>query len=140
MKTIVLLMCGNNKLPSKAKAKDLYTSPRFQKSLEYAKTITDCYCIFILSAKYGLVRLEQELATYDKSLYEMSVNEKKEWADIVINSLNDVSDLNVDKYIFLTDDDYNEYILPHLSNIDLPLKGIPQNEHLVYFKKLLGEQ
>jgi len=77
MKTIVLLMCGRNKLSQKAKAKDLYTSPRFQKSLEYAKTLTDYSNIYVLSAKHGLLGLEQEIDCYDKSIYEMPDKEKK---------------------------------------------------------------
>lgn len=139
MKSIVMLMCGKNKLPHKAKAKDLYTSPRFQKSIEYAKTITAYSCIYILSAKYGLVELEQELAPYDKSLYEMSAQEKKEWAVEVVKSLLSISDPNTDKYFFLTDDTYNEYLLPLLSNYELPLKGIPQEEHITFYNNQLSD-
>ena len=133
MKTIVLLMCGKNKLSHKAKAKDLYTSPRFQKSIEYAKTLTDYSNIYVLSAKHGLLGLEQEIAPYDKSIYEMSVQEKKAWADMVIKSLSNISNLKEDKYIFLTDDDYNEFLLPYINNIELPLKDIRHDYHSEWF-------
>jgi len=138
MKTIVLLMCGKNKLSHKAKAKDLYTSPRFQKSIEYAKTLTDYSNIYVLSAKHGLLGLEQEIDPYDKSIYEMSVQEKKAWASMVIKSLSNISNLKKDKYIFLTDDDYSEYLLPFLVYYELPLKGILQDEHINFFNKLLS--
>ena len=137
MKSIVLLMCGKNKLSQKAKAKDLYTSPRFQKSIEYAIKITDYSNIYVLSAKHGLLGLEQEIDPYDKSIYEMSVQEKKAWADTVIKSLSNISNLREDKYIFLTDDDYSEYLLPFLVYYELPLKGIMQDEHIIFFNKRL---
>jgi len=137
MKSIVLLMCGKNKLSQKAKAKDLYLSPRFQKSIEYAKTITDYSNIYVLSAKHGLLGLEQEITPYDKSIYEMSVQEKKAWADMVIKSLSNISNLKEDKYIFLTDDDYSEYLLPFLVYFELPLKGILQDEHINFFNNKL---
>jgi hypothetical protein len=137
MKSIVLLMCGKNKLSHKAKAKDLYTSPRFQKSIEYAKTITDYSNIYVLSAKHGLLGLEQEIDPYDKSIYEMSVQEKKAWADMVIKSLSNISNLKEDKYIFLTDDEYCEFLLSYISNVELPLKGIMQDEHINFFNNKL---
>jgi len=138
MKTIVLLMCGKNKLSQKAKAKDLYTSPRFQKSIQYAKTLTDYTNIYVLSAKHGLLGLEQEIDPYDQSLYKMSVQNKKAWADMVIKSLSNISNLKEDKYIFLTDDDYNKELLPFLSNIELPLKSIPQEEHITFFNDIIA--
>jgi hypothetical protein len=138
MENIVLLMCGKNKLSHKAKAKDLYTSPRFQKSIEYAKTLTAYSNIYVLSAEHGLLGLEQEIAPYDKSIYEMSVQEKEAWADMVIKSLSNTSNPKGDKYIFLTDDDYSEYLLPFLVYYELPLKGILQDEHINFFNKLLS--
>jgi len=140
MKTIVLLMCGKNKLSQKAKAEVLYTSPRFQKSIEYAKTLTDYSNIYVLSAKHGLLGLQQEIGPYDKSIYKMSSEEKKSWTDMVIKSLSSISNLKEDKYIFLTDDDYNKELLPFLSNIELPLRNIPQEEHITFYSDKLGNK
>jgi hypothetical protein len=133
MRIIVLLMCGKNKLPYKALTKDIYTSSRFQKSIEYAKTITDYSSVYVLSAKYSLLKLDDEIAPYDLSIYEMSLQDKKEWAEKVITLLETVSDTKRDKYIFLTDDFYSEYLLPFLTDIELPLKGIPQEKHIDFF-------
>jgi len=137
MKTIVLLMCGKNKLCKKAKAKDLYTSPRFKKSIEYAKILADYSNIYVLSAKHGLLEMEQEISPYDQSIYEMTELEKEQWADMVFDSLNKVTNIKQDKYIFLTDDDYSENIILFLNNIELPLKDIPQDKHIDYFKEKL---
>jgi hypothetical protein len=139
-KSIVLLMCGKNKLCRKAKAKDLYNSCRFQKSLLYAKTITDYSNIYVLSAKHGLLRLEQEIEPYNKSISEMSKLEKEQWASMVIASLSEISDIKKDKYIFLTNNDYSETIIPFLNNVDLPLKNTLEKEHKDYFIKKLSEK
>jgi hypothetical protein len=131
-------MCGKNKLPHKAMAKDLYTSPRFQKSIEYAKTLTDYSCIFILSAKHGILKLEGEIDPYDMSIYKMPIQDKKAWSERVISLLEAVSDPKEDTYVFLTDDFYSENLIPYLVNVELPLKGIPQEEHIHFFTKKLS--
>jgi len=138
IRTIVLLMCGKNKLSHKAKAENLYTSPRFQKSIEYAKTLTDYSHIFVLSAEYKLLNLEEEIYPYDKSIYDMSKEEKLKWADNVIHLLNSVSNTHEDKYIFLTNDDYSKCLLSYLVNYELPLIGIPEEQHINYFNEKLS--
>ena len=70
-------------------------------------------------------------------IYEMPVQEKKTWAAMVIKSLSNISNLKEDKYIFLTDDDYSEYLLPFLVYFELPLKGILQDEHINFFNNKL---
>jgi hypothetical protein len=63
---IGLVSCGASKLPHAAPARDLYTSPLFRKSLAYAERT--CARVYILSAKHGLVELDQVLAPYDVKL------------------------------------------------------------------------
>jgi tetratricopeptide (TPR) repeat protein len=140
IRTIVLLMCGKKKLPNKAKVKELYTSLRFQKSIEYAKTLTVYSHIFVLSAEHYLLDLEKEINPYDKSIYEMTEREEIEWAENVIHLLNSVSNTDEDKYIFLTDDDYSKCLLTNLSNYELPLIGLPEEKHLSYFSEKLSSK
>jgi len=139
IRTIVLLMCGKNKLSHKAKVKDLYTSSRFQKSIEYAKTLTDYSHIFVLSAEHKLLNLDKKIYPYDKSIYEMTKQEKVKWAENVLNLLNSVSNTNEDKYIFLTNNDYNECLLSNLINYELPLFDIPEEKHLNFFSEKLSD-
>jgi len=139
MRTFVLLMCGKNKLSYKAKAEDLYTSLRFQKSIEYAKTLTVYPHIFILSAGYYLLKLDDEIEPYDKSIYDMNEKEKSMWANKVINNLSTISNTHEDKYIFLTNDDYSKCLLSNLVNYELPLIGIPEEQHINYFNEKLSD-
>jgi len=89
--------------------------------------------IFKTQAKYLYKR-------YDKSIYDMSIIEKDEWAKMVISKLKAKVDIDNNNFIFLTDDYYNEYLYKYLSHSELPLKGINQNEHLSWFLKMLNEK
>lgn len=139
MNKIVLLMCGKNKSLKRAKAKDMYISERFHKSLEYALKLTDDNNIYVLSAKYGLLELETEIDYYDKSLYSFSLEDKKQWVENIFNQLKSKTNINEDIYVFLTDDDYSKHLVSLLKNTDLPLKGIDQNLHKDWFINTLSK-
>jgi len=59
MKKIILIQCSKKKLIKPAKAKDLYISPLFKKSLAYAFMLNPDK-IFILSAKHNLLPLNRK--------------------------------------------------------------------------------
>ena len=86
MARIVLISCVKKKLRCKSKARDLYISPLFRKSLEYAKSLNPDR-IFILSAKHYLLGLNKEIAPYNKTLNEMDSQKRKKWADSVLKQL-----------------------------------------------------
>ncbi len=69
MERIILISCVSQKLDKSAKAKDLYISPLFKKKFSYAKSLNPDQ-IFILSAKYGLVKPDDKIAPYDVLLNE----------------------------------------------------------------------
>ena len=71
-KRVALIACVKMKLPNKAKAEYLYTSPLFKGNLQFAKTLNPDE-ILILSAKYGLVELYDEIEPYDVTLKNMKV-------------------------------------------------------------------
>ena len=60
MKKIVLISCVSKKLAVKSKAENLYSSVLFKYNLRYAKSLNP-EKIFILSAKYGLLSLDDEV-------------------------------------------------------------------------------
>jgi len=62
---VVIISCGAKKLDRPARARDLYVGPYFKAALAYALTLTPPENIFILSAKYGLVGLDDRLKPYD---------------------------------------------------------------------------
>jgi len=62
---IVIIPCGARKLKNKTFAKDLYIGPYFKMNLKWAKSVTHDDCIFILSAKHGLLNLYSKIEPYD---------------------------------------------------------------------------
>ncbi len=134
MARIVLISCAKTKLSQKSKAKDLYVSPLFRYSLQYAKSLSPDM-IFILSAKYGLLDLEKEIKPYDKALNKMSVQKVKKWANNVINQLKAKTNLKKDKFIFLAGEKYMKYLIPEISNCRIPLKGMRIGKRLRYLKE-----
>ncbi len=100
MEKIILISCVSKKLNHKSRAMDLYISPLFKKNIQYGKK-SNPDKIFILSAKYGLVDLEEEIEPYDKTLNKMSTEEIKEWSYSVLEQLKRVSLLEKDEFTFL---------------------------------------
>jgi len=87
MAKIVLLSCTKSKLDHRAPAQELYSaSPMFRKTLEYGKSLQPDK-MFILSAKHHLVPLNKELEPYDKTLKEMSADEKEKWSVETTNQM-----------------------------------------------------
>lgn len=64
----VVIPCGAEKLTTSAKAADMYIGSMFKDALTTARGIVSDENIFILSAKYGLVRLDQVIEPYDVKL------------------------------------------------------------------------
>lgn len=129
MKTIVLLSCCKQKLNETALAEKLYQSTGFKKSLAYAKSLRPDG-IFILSAKHHVVKLDDMIEPYDVCLRDKNASEKTEWAKTVVSQLEGLADLKNDKFVILCGSDYCDGILPHITNYELPLKGLSMGYRL----------
>lgn len=62
---IIIVGCGKSKLKSRSRADELYQGSLFKKRISLARTITTDDQIFILSAKYGLVSVDQLIDPYE---------------------------------------------------------------------------
>lgn len=129
MKKIVLISCVKTKLPHKAKAKDLFISPLFRYKLDYARQIMPDE-IFVLSSKYGLLELEQEVEPYDVLLNGLSEGAKQEWAKAVLEQLAKRFDLKKDHFIFLASIQYRKYLIKQLPNHEVLFEGLKIGEQL----------
>jgi len=129
MRKIVLISCVSKKLPYKAPARSLYTSPLFKKNLAYAKRLKPD-AIYILSAKYGLVDFDREIEPYDLTLNTMGAGEIKAWANRVLNQLSACADLRQDHFIFLAGQKYRRYLLSKLHSYEIPMEGLPIGKQL----------
>ncbi len=123
MAKIVLISCISKKLNHKSKAKDLYVSPLFRKSLQCAKSLNPDK-IFILFAECGLLDLNRKIEPYDKNLNKMSSDEIKEWLNSVLNQLQKVSYLGKDDFVFFTENNCRKFLLPHIKNYGISMFGL----------------
>lgn len=135
MRHVVLIACGKTKAPIRSPARRLYQGDLFQKSLAYAERVLRPDAIFVLSAKYGLVPIDQSIGPYEKTLNGASVAEKREWSDRVLAQLREEADLERDRFTILAGESYRKYLIPHIRNHDLPLKGLMFGQQLSYLTK-----
>jgi hypothetical protein len=124
---IILMACGRRKVNGRVKAEDLYVGRLFGKEITYAKalkTIGEVDEIFILSAKYGLLRLDDEVEAYNETLVKKKEKERKVWARMVLDQLAKVADLETDEFIFFAGKPYVKHLLPLIKNYSLPVQGM----------------
>ena len=138
IKKIVLISCASKKLAYKSKAEDLYISTLFRLSFAYAKKLKPDN-IFILSAKYGLLNLNDEIAPYNETLNNKSTSDIKLWAKKVVIELEKLTNLGNDLFIFFAGKKYRKYILPHVNNYEIPLKGLRIGEQLKFLKEKIEQ-
>jgi hypothetical protein len=84
-KRIALVSCVAKKLDTPAKARDLYTSPLFAKSLALAERTHDI--THILSAHHGLVELDRIIAPYNVTLASFGKRDRLVWGRLIVESL-----------------------------------------------------
>ncbi len=136
MKHIVLISCVSMKQEYPSPARSLYISPLFLKNLKYAESLRPDH-IFILSAKYGLLKLEEEIEPYDQTLNQMRSAEIKAWADRVLAQLGQRADLHQDTFTFLAGENYRKFLVPHLKNYQIPMQGLGIGKQLQWLKNRL---
>lgn len=131
MNTIYLLSCVSKKQSYRAKAKDLYISPLFRLSYQFAQQANPD-AIFILSAKYGLVHPDQEIDPYDETLNKMSDKRISMWADSVLIKLEQTTDLQNDHFVFLAGLKYRKYLLQRIMSYEIPMEGLTIGRQLQF--------
>ena len=134
MKTIVLISCVSQKLSRPTKAKGLYVSPLFKLSYKFAESLCPD-AIYILSAKYGLVTPKKVISPYDVTLNNLRSKKIKRWSSKVLSDLAKQTNLQKDRYIFLAGNKYRKYLLPHIKNFEIPMKGLRLGKQLAWLKQ-----
>ena len=136
MRSIVLVSCVKLKLKHPAQVKDIYISDWFKSALKYAETLNpDLICV--LSAKHGLLALNDEIAPYEITLNTMSRKEIKTWATVVTAKLALLSDLQQDRFVLLAGEKYRALLVPHLAHYEVPMQGLKFGQQLQFLKAQL---
>jgi hypothetical protein len=121
--TIVCISCVKSKRIYPCAAKDMYTSPLFRRMFLYAQQLRP-QMIFILSAEYGLLKPDDVIAPYEKTLKTMKTSERSAWAGNVLLRLREEANLQEDKFIFLAGAPYRENLVRHIRHYEVPMEGL----------------
>lgn len=138
MSKIVLLSCVKSKRSQRSKASELYTSTLFTKAFAYAKSLNPDE-IFILSAEHGVLELDDEIEPYEKTLNNMNISARREWANMVLEQLKTKTDINNDEFVFLAGNNYRSFLVPHIKHYSVPMEGLQIGKQLQWLKECINE-
>ena len=131
MTGIALVSCVKKKGEQPAPAQDLYQSALFLGYRAYAERKADCW--YVLSAAHGLLRPDQVVTPYDRTLNRMLAPERRAWARKVQGQLRSVLPPTAD-VITLAGTRYREEIEPFLTEqgyaVSVPFRGLGLGEQL----------
>lgn len=135
---IALLSCTKSKAPCPAPARDLYApSALFRKALAYVEPQVDL--VYVLSAKYGLVTLDQPLEPYELTLKTMPAEQQAAWASQVLGQIQVRHGTNLTGFTFEfhTGVEYRKHLERHLrragATCTCPVEGLPIGDRLHYY-------
>ena len=132
---IGLISCCSTKLSTKNKveAQKLYISPLFTYALDYCKKNYDKN--FILSAKYGLLKLDDLIENYDFTLNDLSKEHKKYWDFHVFKQSKGLISKS-DVIYYHCGIKYREGLLKSLGKkYHIPLSNLGIGKQLQYYKQ-----
>lgn len=136
-KKVVLISCSKAKLSAPCEARKLYSASNlFAKSLAYAELISSD--IYIISAKYGLVRLDEIITPYDETLNDKTQDELAAWGEKVAGQLHALYDVSKTEFVILAGKNYHAPLQKHLPITTLPLRGLPMGKRLARLDALLA--
>ena len=137
---IAFIGCVKNKVNYDTEAQFLYNSPYFHYCLKYGKKM-NADKIYILSAKYGLLKLNTKISPYELTLNSMSKKERKDWALKVLQQMiKENIDFN-EETMFLCGKKYREYLESYFINSFSPFDLIDGGigKQLQFMKKCCDE-
>lgn len=120
---IGFITCGKSKRPERCKAKHLYSSPLSKNKQLYLKVLYPNIDIYILSAKHGVLNLDDVIDPYDTELPRRDCEQKTLWKTKVLKQLKQFD--NDEDIIFLGAKHYYEPINEYFKGSKIaPLLGL----------------
>ena len=92
--------------------------------MELARLLTDSESIFVISALHGLLSLDTVIDWYDYTLMGKSKKVKDAWGIKVAEQIKSRFNVNETMFIVIAGADYFVPLIPHLPNMEVPLKGV----------------
>jgi hypothetical protein len=133
---IVLVSCVKTKRKSPVAAEDMYISQWFMGARRYAEQNADAW--FILSAEHGVLRPDQIISPYERTLKTMSKRDRVAWSERVRRQLLELVPAGA-VVVVLAGDLYREGIIPFLENhgftVEVPMVGLKFGQQLRWLKE-----
>lgn len=133
---VLLISCVSKKTTYPCPAQDLYISAWFKKARRFAEESRLPW--FILSAEYGMVRPDETIAPYERTLNKMNASERRLWGQRVRHQMKTMLP-NTPRIIILAGIRYREHLMPYLRTraafIEIPLEGLRIGQQLAWFAK-----
>ncbi|MDE0129642.1 MAG: hypothetical protein OXQ86_08775 [Gammaproteobacteria bacterium] len=132
---LYLVSCVAKKQHRIAPAKILYRSPWF--CLARARVEREAAPWYILSAKFGLLCPDAEIAPYDETLNKMRVAQRREWATRVKAQMDETLP-DVDEVVVFAGYQYREFLDEYLrrrfDSVAVPMEGLRIGQQLSWLK------
>ena len=136
---LFLVSCVSKKRANASPAKHLYQSPLF--NLARAWVEREGAPWYILSAKYGLVHPDTEIAPYDETLNRMGVAQRREWAARVETQMDEMLP-DADEVVIFAGKKYREFLENYLrlrfNSVTVPMEGLRIGQQLNWLKRGQG--
>jgi uncharacterized protein DUF6884 len=128
--------CVKSKLSHLAPARALYTSDWFRKVRNIVEASGARW--FVLSARYGLVAPDVNIAPYDYTLKAVGAAERKEWATRVIDKL--LPEMaGEQRAVFFAGQRYREFLVEPLRQagiaVEVPMANLTRGEQLTWLSE-----
>lgn len=130
---IIFIGCVKQKQDKRCTAETLYNSTLFKYALSYAKKLKPRK-IYILSAKYGVLELNDIIEPYDVTLNKKNKKEKQIWAYNCYRQLQEKGVNFNEPTVWLCGTNYREYLMQKFTNNIVPIKNMGLGKQLKFFK------
>lgn len=110
----------------------MYISELFKKSYQYATALGGT--VWILSAKYGLLRPQDIISPYNKTLVGASDTNCKKWAYNVYQQMVDAKIDFEEEAVFLCGQNYRKYLSTKFKNASAPTAHMGIGKQLKFYK------
>ena len=139
MKKIALISCINEKNSKFNFIKDIdKESQLFKLSIDYSKKIADE--VYILTTKYGIIKEEDYVSSYDEVPNFRSEVENRLWALGVLEQLSKFTNIHSDEYVILATKNYYRNYVKFLKNVETPLIDMSLDDKISFLKEELNEE
>lgn len=115
----IIITCGSAKAITRSRAEKLYVGGHFKKCLAWAKAKVGAENVFIISAKYGLLKLDDMIEPYD-----LRMGQPGSVSTLVL--LRQAEDLGIidEEILSSAGADYQKPLVRVFQKIKFPFKGL----------------